>query len=136
MAALAAQEYLRERLEPRPGDPGYLCLSDLLIAIKGLGPSHARRVLDYGCGGSPYRSLFGECTYHRADLAGGSNLDFEYAADSRLPPEAADYHCTLSTQVLEHVEDPMVARGRVRNYIAIARCDVMDSGSRPSANGA
>jgi len=107
MEALAAQEYLRERLEPRPGDPFYLCLSDLLIAIKGLVPSHATRVLDYGCGGSPYRPLFGECTYHRADLAGGSDLDFEYAADSRLPPEAADYDCMLSTQVLEHVEDPM-----------------------------
>src|SRR5262249_27834958 len=108
MEALAAQEYLRERFEPRPGDPGYLCLSDLLMAIKGLVPSHAKRVLDYGCGGSPYRPLFGECTYHRADFVGGSNLDFEYAADSRLPLEASDYDCMLSTQVLEHVEDPIV----------------------------
>jgi hypothetical protein len=41
MEALAAQEYLRERLEPRPGDPFYLCLSDLLIAIKGLVPLHS-----------------------------------------------------------------------------------------------
>ena len=38
MEALAAKEYLRERLEPRPGDPLYLCLSDLLIAIKALVP--------------------------------------------------------------------------------------------------
>ena len=84
----------------------YLCLSDLLIAIRSLVPSHAKRVLDYGCGGSPYRPLFGECTYHRADLAGASNLDFEFAANGRLPPEATDYDCVLSTQVLEHVEDP------------------------------
>ena len=33
-------------------------------------------------------------------------MDFEYAADGRLPAEAADYDCILSTQVLEHVEDP------------------------------
>jgi SAM-dependent methyltransferase len=50
--------------------------------------------------------LFGECTYHRADLIGGHNLDFEYAADGRLPPEAADYDFVLSTQVLEHAEGP------------------------------
>ena len=52
---------------------------------------------------APYSEM---CTYHRADLAGGSDLDFEYAADGRLPSEAADYDCVLSTQVLEHVEDP------------------------------
>jgi SAM-dependent methyltransferase len=104
--ALAVKEYLRERLEPRPGDPCYLHLSDLLVAIKGLVPSHALRVLDYGCGGSPYRPLFGECVYQRADFLGGANLDFEYSADSHLPPEAADYDCVLSTQVLEHVEKP------------------------------
>ena len=104
--ALAVKEYLRERLEPRPGDPLYLHLSDLLVAIKGLVPSHALRVLDYGCGGSPYRPLFGECVYQRADFLGGANLDFEYSADSHLPPEAADYDCVLSTQVLEHVEKP------------------------------
>jgi SAM-dependent methyltransferase len=104
--AIAAQEYLRERLEPRPGDPFYLCLSDLLIAIRSLVPPHITRVLDYGCGGSPYRVLFGECAYHRADLAGGRNLDFEYTADSRLPSQAADYDFVLSTQVLEHAEAP------------------------------
>jgi SAM-dependent methyltransferase len=103
---LAAKEYLRQRLEPRPGDLFYLCLSDLLIAIRSLIPSHTSRVLDYGCGGSPYRALFGECIYHRADFAGSANVDFEYSADSRLPPEAVDYDCLLSTQVLEHVEEP------------------------------
>jgi SAM-dependent methyltransferase len=103
---LATQEYLRQRLEPKPGDLFYLCLSDLLIAIRSLVPSRTSRVLDYGCGGSPYRALFGECLYHRADFPGGANLDFEYTANSRLPPEAADYDCVLSTQVLEHVENP------------------------------
>lgn len=44
MEALAAKEYLRERLEPRPGDPFYLCLSDLLIAIQDLIPAHTSRV--------------------------------------------------------------------------------------------
>jgi SAM-dependent methyltransferase len=103
---LAAQEYLRERIEPKPGDFDYLHLSDLLIAIKKFIPPGRSRVLDYGCGGSPYRSLFGNCTYHLADMTGGGELDFEYGPDSRLPCEANSYDCVLSTQVLEHVDSP------------------------------
>src|SRR5262249_6172399 len=98
--------YLKERLTPQPGDVLFLHLSDLLIALKALIPTHVSMVLDYGCGGSPYRPLFGSCTYHRADLSGGNNLDFEYGADSKLPSEVSGYDCVLSTQVLEHVEDP------------------------------
>jgi SAM-dependent methyltransferase len=99
-------EYLRQRSSPRPGDPFYLHLSDLLIALRELRPADAARVLDYGCGGSPYRFLFGDCLYHRADLAGGDALDFAYGPEAKLPPEASGYDCVLSTQVLEHVEDP------------------------------
>jgi SAM-dependent methyltransferase len=106
MKEWSTSEYRRERLEPRPGDPFYLCLSDLLAAIKELIPPGRSRVLDYGCGGSPYRPLFGDCTYHRADLAGTDGLDFEYRADARLPVDVKEYDCVLSTQVLEHVEDP------------------------------
>src|SRR5205085_11279201 len=65
------------------------------------------RVLDFGCGGSPYRSLFGSSVYHRADLAGSAmDVDFEYGPDSRLSAKTADYDCVLSSQVLEHVASP------------------------------
>jgi SAM-dependent methyltransferase len=110
MKYLEADEYLRQRIEPAPGDQDYLHLSDLLTAVKKFIPRKVSRVLDYGCGGSPYRSLFGECTYHRADMAdmaGGDKLDFEYGSDSRLPAAATGYDCIVSTQVLEHVEDPL-----------------------------
>lgn len=106
MTDLANQEYLRQRLEPRPGDLLYLHLSDLLLAVKAMVPVGAARVLDYGCGGSPYRPLFGNCSYHRADLPGTQGLDFEFDGESRLPPEARDYDCVLSSQVLEHVKNP------------------------------
>lgn len=106
MDVLTTKNYLRERLEPRPGDPHYLPLSDLLIAIGDFIPPSSSRVLDYGCGGSPYRALFGDCLYHRADLIGGADLDFEYDADARLPSELMNYDCVLSSQVLEHVQDP------------------------------
>jgi SAM-dependent methyltransferase len=105
MEDLAGREYLRQRLEPRQGDPHYIVLSDLLIAIRSLIPSGVSRVLDYGSGGSPYRPLFENCVYHRADLT-GYGLDFQYGSDARLPLSAGGYDCVLSTQVLEHVENP------------------------------
>ena len=106
MADLADQEYIRQRIAPRPGDPDYLVLSDLLLAIKDLVPGKATRVLDYGCGGSPYRPLFNSTVYHRADLAGGADLDMQYGADALLPTTSSYYECILSSQVLEHVESP------------------------------
>ena len=103
---LADQEYIRQRIDPRPGDPLYLHLSDLLLAVTEAIPTDIDRVLDYGCGGSPYRHLFNGCTYHRADLVGGDSLDFEYEEGSRLPVNSSDYNCVLSSQVLEHVDSP------------------------------
>jgi SAM-dependent methyltransferase len=87
----------------------YLHLSDLLLGIKDLVPKGADRVLDFGCGGSPYRTLFGACTYHRADLAGSAlGLDFEYGPEAVLSAPSADYDCVLSSQVLEHVQSPQI----------------------------
>jgi SAM-dependent methyltransferase len=103
---LGEAAYLKQRLDPQPGDTLYLHLSDLLVGLEKLVPAHLSSVLDYGCGGSPYRPLFAACIYHRADLSGGSNLDFEYGPDAKLPAEVYGYDCVLSTQVLEHVEDP------------------------------
>jgi SAM-dependent methyltransferase len=103
---LTADEYIRQRIEPSPGEPDYLHLSDLLLGLRSLVPKKLSLVLDYGCGRSPYRPLFGSCTYHRADLAGAEDIDFQYGADSRLPSELADYDCVLSSQVLEHVLSP------------------------------
>jgi SAM-dependent methyltransferase len=103
---LTADEYIRQRIEPWPGEPDYLHLSDLLLGLRSLVPKKLSLVLDYGCGGSPYRPLFGSCTYHRADFPGAEDIDFQYGADSRLPSELGDYDCVLSSQVLEHVLSP------------------------------
>lgn len=105
---LEDHEYIRQRIEPKPGDQFYLVLADLLSAIKILIPDDVTRVLDYGCGGSPYRALFKTSTYHRADLAGGPGLDFEFGDDARLPADLSSYDCILSSQVLEHVPSPLL----------------------------
>lgn len=98
--------YLRERLEPSPGDWLYLHLSDLRIALEEHRNKTPVRVLDFGCGGSPYRRLFPGEPYHRADFTGFTGLDFTFGEDSKLAAPSASYDLILSTQVLEHVRDP------------------------------
>jgi SAM-dependent methyltransferase len=107
MTVLEDLEYVRQRINPLPGDCFYLVLSDLLLALQNLLPTGLTRVLDYGCGGSPYRPLLNGCTYHRADLD-GEDLDYQYGLDSRLPVGDGAYDFVLSTQVLEHVREPAV----------------------------
>lgn len=104
--SLTKNAYLRERLEPRPGDPLYLHLSDLGKALADAAKSCAGRTLDYGCGGSPYRGYFPK-DYVRADLAGTPEIDITFGGDSVLPVESASFDLVVSTQVLEHVPQPV-----------------------------
>jgi SAM-dependent methyltransferase len=98
-------ENARARLSPRPTDFAYLHLKDLRGAL-GLAAADATGVwLDFGCGGSPYRSLFaGASRYLRADL-GGENLDLTITPREPLALANASVNGVLSTQVLEHVLD-------------------------------
>src|SRR3974390_129392 len=105
MDFLAEEDYLRQRFNPKHGEPLYLHLSDLLLAIRDMLPANVSRVLDYGSGGSPYRLFFKNAIYHRADLS-GRDLDFKFGPDAKLPLSAEGYDLVLSTQVLEHVESP------------------------------
>ena len=104
-ATLEDANYLRQRLTPSLDDSLYLHLSDLKLALDSALPHPAGRVLDYGCGGSPYRSLVNATCYHRADLPGIPGVDFPFGVDSKLSAADADYDCVLSTQVLEHVKN-------------------------------
>ncbi len=113
MNPLQHPDYIRERLEPRPGDCFYIHLADLRAAIELVRSVPAERILDYGCGGSPYRSLFTAQTYHRADLLGSPDIDYGFGPDSRLALPDCSYDLVLSTQVLEHV-------GNVPAYLAEA----------------
>jgi SAM-dependent methyltransferase len=108
---LEEDHYIQERLKPDSSNPLYLHLSDLRLGLDKIGPFNEPRVLDYGCGGSPYRSLFNAATYHRADIAGTPEIDFPFNEDSRTSAPSQFYDIVLSTQVLEHVRD-------VQTYLA------------------
>lgn len=102
-----AREYNESRLNPFAGDSLYLHLSDLRQSLASVASNAQIRVLDFGSGGSPYRPLFPNAVYHRADFTQVSGLDFKIAEDSRLDAvKNESYDLVLSTQVLEHVSSP------------------------------
>jgi SAM-dependent methyltransferase len=105
---ILADEHLRQRIEPRPGDSLYLHLSDLLLALKAHATDAKLDILDFGAGSSPYRSLFPKANYRRADFAIGTGKGLDFVLNESLQVAAPDnsFDLVLSTQVLEHVEQP------------------------------
>lgn len=108
LAELEKQRFVRERIDPRRGDPYYLHLSDLLLALKQFATEKRIRILDFGCGGSPYRSLFPNAEYFRADVPGAQNIDYQIDAGGGVNAPVAEFDLLLSTQVLEHCPSPQV----------------------------
>jgi SAM-dependent methyltransferase len=116
----AMERDIRERLFPKPGDLFYLHLSDLLIAVKEAATSEPIALLDYGAGFCPYRELFPQSNYVRADIpavAEANKLgreevypdpDCVILPDGRVDHESGKFDYVLSTQVLEHVRDPEI----------------------------
>lgn len=74
------------------------------------------RVLDVGAGSAPYRPLFAHCDYKTQDFAqlkdeqlrygGYAPIDFVSDADA-IPIPDASVDVVLSTEVLEHVPEPI-----------------------------
>jgi SAM-dependent methyltransferase len=111
--SLADADYNRQRISPEPRDQFYIHLADVRLFLDPYSRVSFGRLLDYGCGGSPYRALFKTEKYLRADYVDCGNLDCLIPPDGRLA--LADNSCdaVLSTQVLEHVFSP-------RTYLAEA----------------
>lgn len=103
---LSQAEYVRERCAPRRGDQFYLHLVDLLQALQPLATDEPISILDFGCGGSPYRMLFPKATYQRADIPGDPSLDYIIDEDGTFSAPDGAFDLVLSTQVLEHLLHP------------------------------
>jgi SAM-dependent methyltransferase len=63
-------------------------------------------MLDYGAGPSPYRSLFPNADYRRADYVPSPGIDYLVYGESRVPECDGVFDLILSTQVAEHVANP------------------------------
>lgn len=88
----------------------YIVLSQLHAWMARAGVPVARGVLlDYGCGGQPYRCLFTPRIerYIGADVAAakGISLDIQFEPGQSLPLPDESVDTILSTQTLEHVYD-------------------------------
>lgn len=105
-AGIQDVDYLRKRLEPAFGDADYLHLADLRVVLERFRSDEGLAVLDYGAGGSPYRSFFPNADYRRADFGEMSDLDYVIANDSKIDERDEAFDLVLSTQVAEHVTDP------------------------------
>lgn len=103
---LALTGYNRERLTPDPKDLDYIHLSDLRLFLDQYAKESSGKLLDYGCGGSPYRALFNTERYMRADYVDCGDLDCLIGQDGKLSLEDNSCDTVLSTQVLEHVFSP------------------------------
>lgn len=112
---LAESAYLRERLQPSLRDVNALYFADLLEITRRWAGKVNGDLFDYGCGGSPYRSLFDHCPrYVRADVTPGPGIDRLLPADGSTSEMPDSYDVVFSSQVLEHVKTPS-------NYVAECR---------------
>jgi SAM-dependent methyltransferase len=69
-------------------------------------------LLDYGCADVPYRSFFAEgVNYVAADIGGNPMADLLLRPDGSVPAAGDSFDALLSTQVLEHVDDPALYLG-------------------------
>ncbi|HVT73088.1 MAG TPA: methyltransferase domain-containing protein [Lacunisphaera sp.] len=99
-------DYVRARRQPRPGDSLYLHLADLRQAMALPAAAKPGCILDYGCGGSPYRDLFPGARYLRADLPDTTGTDYVIQPDGTIKAPDGQFDLVLSTQVLEHIAEP------------------------------
>ncbi len=75
------------------------------IAVKG---KNFKKLIDYGCGISPYKKFFLPHIeeYVGADIKKNKNCQIVLNDDGTIPIKPSSFDIVLSTQVLEHVENP------------------------------
>lgn len=109
------KEYLKgergNRINPKRSHTRYWVLKSLtenLVKILDQPFKQKKNVLDYGCGNKPYKNLFINIfsEYVGADLQGNELADIRINTDGTLPLQNESFSCVLSSQVLEHVENP------------------------------
>lgn len=112
-----SSSYSSERTNPRPGQPLYLHLSDLELGLRRFESDQVVKLLDYGCGASPYRNLFPNAEFRRADATDADDLDYRVGDDQSISERSEFFDVILSTQVLEHVCEPSLYLAECRRLL-------------------
>jgi SAM-dependent methyltransferase len=100
-----------ERLHPRWSSSRYCVLVGLRDALSEAIDDHVRlgaTVLDFGCGDRPYEPVVTArgAVYVGVDLPGTPHADRIVDEEGRIEARDRSVDVVLSTQVLEHVDDP------------------------------
>lgn len=113
----------RRRLEPKPWWANYLLLRTLKAQLtaataRELGGLRDLTMLDLGCGNRPYEPLFTPFVkeYVGVDYAPGPRVDVVAPAEA-IPFEDGRFDVVLSSQVLEHVDDPWAVAGEIARVL-------------------
>jgi len=109
-AALAGVERMRD-MSVTAEHHHYIVLSLLNQWMREVAaPAASGVLLDYGCGGQPYRELFSRYVsqYIGADIAAAAGTRLDLVLNPGEPVDLPDHSVDtiLSSQVLEHVPDP------------------------------
>ena len=118
----SSDAYNLARTSPKITDKLYFHFKDLVTALSKVPFTDQSKILDFGCGSAPYRSLIPHGLYHRADYHyDGVSTDLEII-NGLIPQAKSDfYDFVLSSQVLEHVTS-------VAEYLNEARRVLNDEG--------
>ena len=99
---------LAYEFDPRITNPGYLIRNRLLKGIARHAPGMSGRLLDFGCGSKPYRTLFQVDEYIGLDFENPGhphrNEKIDVFYDGRhIPFGDGTFDCIFSSEVFEHV---------------------------------
>jgi SAM-dependent methyltransferase len=72
------------------------------------GNEPGKKLLDYGCDTKPYIDIFKKYEYIGADLEFNKVADLLLTENGTIPVENGFADLVISTQVLEHVDDPII----------------------------
>lgn len=104
---LANDDYIKRRLLPGVFDNDCLPFRDLLATVRHFAGQVGGMLFDYGCGGTPYREVFGHCDHYvAADIVAGPRVDRLIDASGLTTEVEGFYDVVFSSQVLEHVPEP------------------------------
>ncbi len=102
---------INKEFDPTIFAPNYFVRKELLQSIKELAPKLTGRLMDFGCGAKPYKSLFSVSEYIGVDYDGEghnhNNEDIEVFYDGvNIPFDNETFDSIFSSEVLEHLFNP------------------------------